>query len=71
MYCGKFVEVRRLLCGEGALLPPLSAFWENQTQTARLSVLPTELSYRLKRLTSQIEEYLFTTKRINTFYFIK
>lgn len=55
MYCGKFVEVHRLLCGEGALLPLLSAFWENQTQTARLAQ---QVFYPLSFLTGLRDSHL-------------
>lgn len=55
MCYGKFVKVRRLLCGEGALLPPLRTFWENQTQTARLAQ---QVFYPLSFLTGPRDSHL-------------
>lgn len=55
MCYGKSVKVPRLHCGEGALLPPLRTFWENQTQTARLAQ---QAFYPLSFLTGPRDSHL-------------
>lgn len=70
MCYSKFVRVSGLLYGESTLRPSLYVFCGNQTQAVSLAqqvFYPLSFIIGLRESTFQIEEYLFTTKGINTF----